>query len=48
VTAGLGAWFITIAGTVATLILLTLGKTVEHWLIRLFSGRDLSEDELES
>ena len=39
VTAGLGAWFITIAGTVMTLILLTFGKVLEDKLIRLFSGK---------
>lgn len=38
VGAGLGAWFITIAGTVMTLILLTFGKVLEERLVRLFSG----------
>jgi putative Mg2+ transporter-C (MgtC) family protein len=37
VTAGLGAWFITIAGTLVTLFLLTFGKILEHKLIRVFS-----------
>ncbi|KLK94795.1 magnesium transporter [Microvirga vignae] len=39
VTAGLGAWFITIAGTVMTLVLLTFGRVLEDKLIRLFSGK---------
>lgn len=39
ITAGLGAWFITFAGTVMTLFLLTFGKTMEEKLIRLFSIR---------
>jgi putative Mg2+ transporter-C (MgtC) family protein len=39
VTAGLGAWFITIAGTLMTLFLLTFGKPLEEWLTRLFTGR---------
>lgn len=38
VTAGLGAWFITIAGTVMTLLVLILGKPLESWLTRLFRG----------
>lgn len=44
VTAGLGAWFITIAGTVMTLFVLTLGKNLEDRLIRVF-GRDQSSDK---
>ncbi|PVE23154.1 magnesium transporter [Microvirga sp. KLBC 81] len=39
VTAGLGAWFITLAGTVMTLVLLTFGRVLEDRLIRLFSGK---------
>jgi putative Mg2+ transporter-C (MgtC) family protein len=39
VTAGLGAWFITIAGTLVTLFLLTFGKWIEDRLVRLFGGR---------
>jgi putative Mg2+ transporter-C (MgtC) family protein len=42
VTAGLGAWFMTFAGTLMTLFLLTFGKPVEEWLTRLFIGRDKS------
>lgn len=38
VTAGLGAWFITISGTLLTLFLLTFGKRVEDWLVKLFGG----------
>ncbi|HZH11801.1 MAG TPA: MgtC/SapB family protein [Microvirga sp.] len=37
ITAGLGAWFITVAGTVMTLFLLTFGKDIEEKLIRIFS-----------
>lgn len=40
VTAGLGAWFMTLAGTLMTLFLLTFGKPVEEWLTRLFTGRE--------
>jgi putative Mg2+ transporter-C (MgtC) family protein len=40
VTAGLGAWFITAAGTVMTLFLLTFGKPLEDMLTRLFAGRE--------
>lgn len=40
VTAGLGAWFITFAGTAMTLFVLTLGKSLEGWLTRLFTGRE--------
>jgi putative Mg2+ transporter-C (MgtC) family protein len=40
VTAGLGAWFITIAGTLVTLFLLTFGKILEHKLIRVFSDEE--------
>jgi putative Mg2+ transporter-C (MgtC) family protein len=47
VTAGLGAWFITIAGTLMTLFLLTFGKPVEIWLTCLFTGRknDVGDDD---
>lgn len=48
VTAGLGAWFITIAGTAVTLFLLTFGKQIENWLVRIFGGNQKSaEEELE-
>ncbi|HZW47160.1 MAG TPA: MgtC/SapB family protein [Microvirga sp.] len=40
VTAGLGAWFITFAGTAMTLLVLTFGKPLEGWLTRLFAGRE--------
>jgi putative Mg2+ transporter-C (MgtC) family protein len=40
VTAGLGAWFITIAGTLVTLFVLTYGTRLERKLIRLFSPTD--------
>jgi putative Mg2+ transporter-C (MgtC) family protein len=39
VTAGLGAWFITIAGTVVTLFLLTYGTRLERRLIRIFGNK---------
>ncbi|WP_457092344.1 MgtC/SapB family protein [Microvirga sp. P5_D2] len=42
VTAGLGAWFMTFAGTLMTLFLLTFAKPVEEWLTRLFTGREKS------
>ncbi|MCG7394015.1 MgtC/SapB family protein [Microvirga sp. ACRRW] len=45
VTAALGAWFITIAGTVMTLVVLTVGKPIEDMLVRLFSGRTKTVDE---
>jgi putative Mg2+ transporter-C (MgtC) family protein len=44
VTAGLGAWFITAAGTLVTLFLLTYGTSLEAKLIRVF-GRKQSRDE---
>jgi putative Mg2+ transporter-C (MgtC) family protein len=44
VTAGLGAWFITIAGTLVTLFLLTYGTRLEAKLIRFF-GPSRSRDE---
>ncbi|MBQ0824382.1 MgtC/SapB family protein [Microvirga terrae] len=44
VTAGLGAWFITVTGTLVTLFLLTFGKRIEEVLIRLF-GRSEEVDE---
>jgi len=40
VTAGLGAWFITFAGTLMTLLVLVFGKSLESLLTRLFSGRE--------
>jgi putative Mg2+ transporter-C (MgtC) family protein len=49
VTAGLGAWFITAAGTLVTLFLLTYGTRLERKLIRVFSrnknpqGADLED-----
>ena len=44
VTAGLGAWFITIAGTLVTLFVLTYGTWLEAKLIRFF-GRNQNRDE---
>ena len=38
VTAGLGAWFITIAGNVIALSLLVFGKPLEHALGRILGG----------
>jgi putative Mg2+ transporter-C (MgtC) family protein len=49
VTAGLGAWFITIAGTLVTLFMLTYGTRLERKLIQVFSrnknpqGNDLED-----
>lgn len=43
VTAGLGAWFITIAGTLVTLFVLTFGKRIEDWLVRIFGEDQDSE-----
>lgn len=40
VTAGLGAWFITFAGTAMSLLVLTFGKPIESFLTRLFAGRE--------
>ncbi|WP_201831872.1 MgtC/SapB family protein [Microvirga zambiensis] len=45
VAAGLGAWFITIAGTIVTLLLLTLGKPLEDMLTRLFSRGEKPVDD---
>jgi putative Mg2+ transporter-C (MgtC) family protein len=44
ITAGLGAWFITVAGTLVTLFLLTYGTSLEAKLIRFF-GRKPNRDE---
>jgi putative Mg2+ transporter-C (MgtC) family protein len=48
VTAGLGAWFITVAGTLVTLFVLTYGTRLEVRLIRFFGGTAPVEDESES
>ncbi len=45
VTAGLGAWFITIAGTVVTLLVLTYGTRLEAKLIRIFGRSKRPDDE---
>ncbi len=45
VTAGLGAWFITLAGTTMTLFMLTFGKPLESWLTRLFAGREKTVED---
>jgi putative Mg2+ transporter-C (MgtC) family protein len=48
ITAGLGAWFITLAGTLVTLFLLTYGTRLEARLIRVFGrSRNSDEDDLE-
>ncbi|WP_052003250.1 MgtC/SapB family protein [Microvirga sp. BSC39] len=48
VTAGLGAWFITAAGTLVTLFLLTYGTRLEAKLIRVFRrNRNRDEETLE-
>jgi putative Mg2+ transporter-C (MgtC) family protein len=44
VTAGLGAWFITIAGTLVTLFLLTYGTRLERSLIRIFGNKPNAGD----
>jgi putative Mg2+ transporter-C (MgtC) family protein len=44
ITAGLGAWFITIAATIMTLLLLTYGTRLEVRLIRIF-GKSNEPDE---
>jgi putative Mg2+ transporter-C (MgtC) family protein len=45
VTAGLGAWFITVAGTLVTLFLLTYGTSLEAKLIRVFGRRQNRDEE---
>ena len=45
VTAGLGAWFITVAGTLVTLFLLTYGTRLEAKLIRVFGKSNRSDEE---
>ena len=45
VTAGLGAWFITVTGTLVTLFVLTYGTRLEIRLIRFFTGRDAPINE---
>ena len=48
VTAGLGAWFITVSGTLVTLFVLTYGTRLEIRLIRFFGGTEPVEDKSES
>ena len=45
VAAALGAWFVTITGTLVTLLLLTLGKPLEDMLTRLFSPGEKPADD---
>lgn len=45
VTAGLGAWFITVAGTVMTLAVLTFGKPLELLLTKVFAGKTKTSQE---
>ena len=45
ITAGLGAWFITVAGTLVTLFLLTYATRLEATLIRFFGKSKRSDDE---
>jgi putative Mg2+ transporter-C (MgtC) family protein len=48
ITAGLGAWFITVAGTLVTLFLLTYGTRLERKLIRVFGGnKSVRDSDLE-
>ncbi|HZH25973.1 MAG TPA: MgtC/SapB family protein [Azospirillaceae bacterium] len=44
VAAGLGAWFITVAGTLVTLFLLTYGTQLEEKLIRFFGRSERSRE----
>ena len=44
ITAGLGAWFITIAATIMTLLLLTYGTRLEVRLIRIFGKSNEPEE----
>ena len=45
ITAGLGAWFITVAGTLVTLFLLTYATHLEAQLIRFFRKNKRLDDE---
>ncbi|MGO4524792.1 MgtC/SapB family protein [Microvirga sp. 2MCAF35] len=45
ITAGLGAWFITIASTLVTLFLLTFGKRIEDRLVAIFGGNKNSDED---
>ncbi|MEE1656353.1 MgtC/SapB family protein [Microvirga sp. CF3062] len=45
ITAGLGAWFITVAGTLVTLFLLTYATRLEARLILFFGKSKRSDDE---
>ncbi|MCB5176799.1 MgtC/SapB family protein [Microvirga lenta] len=45
VTAGVGAWFITIVGNGLALTLLVFGKPAERWLNSLFGGRHESAED---
>jgi putative Mg2+ transporter-C (MgtC) family protein len=48
VTAGLGAWFITIAGNAIALSLLVFGKPLERSLNHFLGGQKLADDESEA
>jgi putative Mg2+ transporter-C (MgtC) family protein len=44
ITAGMGAWVITIAGSAVTLFLLVIGLKLEAWLERIIVGRTTNEE----
>jgi putative Mg2+ transporter-C (MgtC) family protein len=45
VTAGMGAWLVTIIGSGITLVLLVFGGRLESWLERLIVGRRTNDKE---
>jgi putative Mg2+ transporter-C (MgtC) family protein len=45
ITAGIGAWLVTIVGSAITLLLLTLGGPLERILEKLILGHPVSNDE---
>ena len=45
ITAGMGAWLVTIVGSAITLLVLTLGAPLERLLERLLLGHTISADE---
>ena len=45
VTAGMGAWLVTVMGSGLTLVLLVFGGRIETWLERLIVGRRTNDQE---
>jgi putative Mg2+ transporter-C (MgtC) family protein len=44
ITAGMGAWVVTIAGSAVTLFLLVIGLKLEAWLERMIVGHTTNDE----